>query len=295
MWALPVRREGEVVDRVFWIGSRRPQLLPTAAGWGAGGIEGVIMHLNFKDRHCVVTGGTGALGSAVVQLIVDGGGSCSVPCVETREMDRFKYADHPRVKVLMGGELRDEGTVIKFYESIPSLWASIHCAGGFAMSPIGETNLSSFLEMFDTNALSCFLCCREAVKRIRATGKRVTAPKNAESPGGGVREGLGRIVNVTARPALEGRAGARMIPYAMSKSAVATLTTALAEEVAEEGIWVNAVVPSIMDTRANRRAMPDADFTKWASLDEVAATIAFLASPENGSTRGSLTPVYGRS
>lgn len=253
------------------------------------------MHLNFKDRHVVVTGGTGALGSAVVQIIIDAGGSCSVPCVETRELERFAYSNHPRVKILMGGELRDESTVVKFYEGLPSLWASIHCAGGFAMSTIAETSLSGFLEMFDTNALSCFLCCREAVKKMRASGRRMDTPTRPESPGGGVREGLRRIVNVTARPALEGRAGARMIPYAISKSAIATLTTALAEEVAEEGIWVNAVVPSIMDTRANRRAMADADFAKWASLDEVAQTVAFLASPDNGATRGGLVPVYGRS
>jgi NAD(P)-dependent dehydrogenase (short-subunit alcohol dehydrogenase family) len=86
-----------------------------------------------------------------------------------------------------------------------------------------------------------------------------------------------------------------MTAYAASKAAVAALTLALAEEVAAEGIWVNAVVPSIMDTKANRNAMPNADFAKWPKLDEVAATIAFLASPQNAVTRAALVPVYGRS
>jgi NAD(P)-dependent dehydrogenase (short-subunit alcohol dehydrogenase family) len=82
---------------------------------------------------------------------------------------------------------------------------------------------------------------------------------------------------------------------AASKAAVARITLALAEEGAAEGIWVNAVVPSIMDTEANRRSMPKADFTKWPKLDDVAATIVFLASPLNTATRAALAPLYGRS
>jgi len=86
-----------------------------------------------------------------------------------------------------------------------------------------------------------------------------------------------------------------MVAYTASKGAVAAITLAVAEEVAADGIWVNAVVPSIMDTEANRRAMPNADHAKWPKLDEVAVTIAFLASPQNAVTRSALVPVYGRS
>lgn len=85
-----------------------------------------------------------------------------------------------------------------------------------------------------------------------------------------------------------------MAAYAASKAAVAAITLALAEEVAEEGVWVNAVVPSTMATEANRRAWPNADHARWPKLDEVAATIAFLASPQNAVTRAALVPVYGR-
>jgi len=84
------------------------------------------------------------------------------------------------------------------------------------------------------------------------------------------------------------------VAYTASKAAVAAITQALGAEVAGDGILVNAVVPSIMDTRANRAAMPDADFSKWPKLEEVAATIGFLASPDNKVTRGGLVPVYGR-
>jgi NAD(P)-dependent dehydrogenase (short-subunit alcohol dehydrogenase family) len=104
----------------------------------------------------------------------------------------------------------------------------------------------------------------------------------------------GRIVNVAARPALEPRTGAGMTAYTIAKSGVATLTIALAEEVAKDGILVNAVAPSIMDTAANRKAMPKAHFDAWPKVEEVAATILFLASPDNKVTRGAVVPVYGK-
>jgi NAD(P)-dependent dehydrogenase (short-subunit alcohol dehydrogenase family) len=86
-----------------------------------------------------------------------------------------------------------------------------------------------------------------------------------------------------------------MSAYTVAKTGVAALTVALAEEVAKDGILVNAVAPSIMDTAANRKAMPKADFSAWPKVEEVAATIAFLASPKNYVTRGAIVPVYGKS
>ncbi len=85
-----------------------------------------------------------------------------------------------------------------------------------------------------------------------------------------------------------------MVAYAAAKSAVAALTVALAEEVAGERIWVNAVAPSILDTEANRKAMPKADASKWVTVGEAASVIAFLASPRNESARGGVVPVFGR-
>jgi NAD(P)-dependent dehydrogenase (short-subunit alcohol dehydrogenase family) len=88
--------------------------------------------------------------------------------------------------------------------------------------------------------------------------------------------------------------GARTSAYTASKAAVAAVTVALAEEVAGQGILVNAVAPSIMDTPANRQSMPKADYAKWPKVEEVASTILFLASPENRVTRGAVVPVYGQ-
>ena len=234
------------------------------------------MQIDFTERHIVVTGGTGALGAALVQALIDAGAACHIPAHSAADPERFPLARSERVRVIAGVDLADEAAVTKFYGELPSLWGSIHVAGGFAASPIADTPLKQFDEMMSTNATTAFLCCREAVKKIRSTGK----------------DG-GRIVNVASRPAVIPTAG--LAAYAASKAAVISLTLTLSEELAAERIWVNAVAPSTMDTPANRKGMPKADFSKWPKGEEVAATIVFLASPQNAVTRGAIVPVYGQS
>jgi len=231
---------------------------------------------DYAGLQVVVTGGTGALGSAVVGELVARGAVCHVPVFHAQELDSFPHRQHARVVLYPGVNLEDEKAVVSFYEKVGVPWASIHVAGGFAMSPLVETSLEQFRCMMDVNATSCFLCCREAVRRMRSR----PSPE-------------GRIVNVAARPVLVPSPG--MVAYAAAKSAVAAMTLALAEELAGDRIWVNAVVPSIIDTPMNRAAMPGVDFDTWPKTQEVAATIAFLASPTNRATRGALVPVYGRS
>jgi NAD(P)-dependent dehydrogenase (short-subunit alcohol dehydrogenase family) len=233
--------------------------------------------MSFSDRHIVVTGGTGALGTAVVDALLKLGARCYVPYRREDEAGSFPIPADAAVTLIPVPNLADEKVVKEIYAEVPSLWASIHIAGGFAFAPIGETSAETLQSQLDNNLISCFLCCREAVLAMRASG------------------GGGRIVNVAARPALEPRIGAKMTAYTASKAGVAALTAALAEEVAREGILVNAIAPSIMDTPANRRDMPKADHGAWPKLDEVAATIVFLASPENKVTRGAVVPVYGMS
>jgi len=230
------------------------------------------MYQSLRGRRVVITGGTGGLGSAVVQAFVDAGATCEVT---TRRPEKSAN-DRVRYHVV---DVADEADVARFYDLVrPDLWASIHLVGAFDMSPIAETPLEKFRAMFDTNTVTCFLCCREAVKAMRT------------SAGGA---GGGRIVNVSSRPAVVPTGG--MIPYTTSKAAVSSITQCLAEEVKADGILVNAVVPSIMDTPANRAAMPKADFAQWPKVEEVAQAILFLASAENALTNGALMPVYGKS
>ncbi len=231
--------------------------------------------MDFRDRHIVVTGGAGALGTAVVTALVEAGALCRVPCFDAAEAERFPLREHKRVTTMIAGNLAEEAAVDRVYQGIEPLWASIHIAGGFAFGPLREAPIATIRRQIDTNLMSCMLCCRAAVKAMAGNG--------------------GRIVNVAARAGLEWRRGAGMAAYTAAKAAVAALTAALAEEVAKDGILVNAVAPSIMDTPTNRRDMPKADHALWPKVEEVAATIMFLASPDNRVTRGAIVPVYGKS
>ncbi len=231
--------------------------------------------MDFSGKQVVVTGGTGALGSAVVARLLAAGATCTVPYVHEAEAQSFPSRDDPNVTLIAVADLADETQVVKVYAGLKP-WASIHIAGGFAAGKVTETDKKALMAQIDSNLTSCFLCCRAAAKAMLAAGG-------------------GRIVNVAARPALEWRSGAGMTAYTVAKAGVAALTVALAEEVAKDGILVNAVAPSIMDTPANRKAMPKANFEAWPKVDEVAATILFLASPDNRVTRGAIVPVYGKS
>ena len=165
-------------------------------------------------------------------------------------------------------DLTNEAAVTAYYAGLPELWAPVHLAVGFAGAPITETSLADVAKQHDMNFITAFLCCREAVR------------KNAK-----------RIVNVVSKAALEPTGGT--LAYSTSKAALVALTRGLAEEVKGKGIWVNAVAPSIMDTPANRKAMPKADFEKWPKTGDVAKAILWLASEENALTTGSIVPVYG--
>jgi NAD(P)-dependent dehydrogenase (short-subunit alcohol dehydrogenase family) len=209
-----------------------------------------------QGRQIVVTGGNGALGQAVVTWLTAKGAVVHVPDIATVD-------------------LASEAAASAYYASLPPLWASIQLAGGFAMAAVADTALADFEKQWRTNTVTCFLACREAVRSIRKTGTG------------------GRIVNVAARPVLA--PVANMVAYTAAKAGVAAITQSLAAELIGDQILVNAVLPSLIDTPANRAAMPSADHAAWPKPAELAEAIGFLASPDNALTSGALVPVYGRS
>src|SRR5271167_3327635 len=137
--------------------------------------------MDFRDRHVVITGGAGALGTAVVTALIEGGAVCHVPCLDAAEAQRFRLRDHKHVVLSVTGSLADERPIRLLYQGIAPLWASIHLAGGFAAAPLSETSVATLQQQIEMNLVSCLLCCRAAVNAMTA---------NAAG---------GRIVNVAAR------------------------------------------------------------------------------------------------
>src|SRR2546423_11406474 len=153
------------------------------------------MDQSLSGRAVVVTGGTGFLGSAVVDAMLARGARCHVTWVTENEKERFGQKAGVELHRLNAS---DEREVEAFYGSWPELWGSIHTVGGFAMATIEKTSAEEMRRMFEMNTLTAFLCSREAIKKMRASGKG------------------GRIVNVAARPAIVPTAG--MIAYATTKA-----------------------------------------------------------------------------
>lgn len=229
------------------------------------------MQRDLEGLTLVVTGGAGALGGAVVQELTAAGATVVVPCIDDGPATQVPGARYvPRI------DLSQESVVNGFYEALPSLWASVHLAGGFTWAKIEATTLAVAQGQWTMNAVTCLVCSRAAVAKIRASGTSG-----------------GRIVNVTARGAIVPTPG--LTAYAMSKAAVTALTQTLAEELRDESILVNAIAPGIIDTPANRSSMPDADHTRWTRPVEIARTIHALVSPDISATSGAVVPVYGRS
>src|SRR5262245_54417650 len=144
--------------------------------------------MDYRDRHVIVTGGTGALGAAVVSALIEAGAICHVPYVVAAEAERFALRQHGRVKLVAMSDLADEADVALLYGGVDRLWASIHLVGGFAMAEVAKTTKADLMKQIDMNLVTAFLCSRGAVNAMTGRG--------------------GRIVNVAASPALEPGSGA---------------------------------------------------------------------------------------
>jgi NAD(P)-dependent dehydrogenase (short-subunit alcohol dehydrogenase family) len=206
-----------------------------------------------EGRHIVITGAGGGLGPFVVEALRAAGAVCHTPL--RLELD-----------------LTSEAAVTQYFSGLPKLWGSVHVAGGFAMAPFEETTLEAFTGQWQINTVTAFLSCREAVRQMKRT-----------------KDLGGRIVNIASRAAIDQPGG--KIAYVAAKAALAAMTRSLADEVRSDGILVNAVLPDVIDTERNRRDMPNADFSRWTPPAAVAATIAWLVSPQNQTVTGALVPV----
>jgi 3-oxoacyl-[acyl-carrier protein] reductase len=224
-----------------------------------------------KDRVIVITGASGALGSVVTEMAMERGAR-----VATIERARKTAIDTPSRLGLGGIDLVQPDQAVAAMESVADRFgridALINIAGAFAFETVAEGAPTTWQRLYDLNVLTALNASRAAVPHLR------------KSP-------AGRIVNLGAMGALHARAG--MGPYAASKAAVHRLTEALAAEL-KGSVTVNAVLPSTIDTPANRTAMPDADFASWVTPAELAEVILFLSSPASGGVTAALIPAPGR-
>jgi 3-oxoacyl-[acyl-carrier protein] reductase len=219
----------------------------------------------------VVTGASGALGKVVAEQALAGGARVAGVDHAASQMP----ATATRIE-LGGVDLSDAAAAKKAIDAVAThfgrLDALINIAGGFAFETVAAGDPKTWQRMYALNVLTALNASRAAI------------PHLAASPSA-------RIVNIGAMGALQ--AGAGMGPYAASKAAVHRLTEALAAE-CKGKITVNAVLPSTIDTPANRASMPNADFGKWVTAQELANVILFLASDAASAVTGALLPVSGR-
>jgi NAD(P)-dependent dehydrogenase (short-subunit alcohol dehydrogenase family) len=223
-------------------------------------------------RSVVVTGGTGGLGTAVTRAFLGDGWRVVVPWVDERELERVQ--DHERL-ALVRADLMDPGSAADVVaQAGADLRALVNLVGGFAQGGrVHETPIDDFEAQLRLNLRTTYLMCAAAIPAMLAAG-------------------TGAIVCVSSRAAVRPFAGAA--GYITAKAAVLALVDALHAEYRDDGIRTNAILPSTIDTPANRRAMPDADFDRWVKPDEIARVIRFLCSDDAAVTSGGHVPVYGR-
>ncbi len=233
----------------------------------------------FAGKSVLIAGGTGALGRAVVLAFLD---ESAYVVVTYRRQEEFAALNKTAAATGLSLEgyqvdVTDEGAVRRLTEQLLASHGRIdvlvNAVGGYAGGqPLWETDSKTFDQMFALNLRSGYVLCRAIVPVM-------------------LKQRSGAILNVSSRTALDHAAGAAA--YAASKAAAVAMIDSLAADLKGTGIRVNSVLPSIIDTDANRKAMPKADFTKWPKPEEIARVILFLCSEEARLIHGAAVPVYG--
>src|SRR3954447_7816076 len=224
------------------------------------------------QRTVIVTGGTGGLGAAVTRSLLDRGWRVVVPWFDRRELARV---DEQEGLELVQADLTDPDSARNVVTTAgDSLRAVVNLVGGFAMGGrVHETPIDDFERQLPLNLRPTYLMCAAALPVLLGAGG-------------------GSIVCVSSRAAVRPFRGAA--GYITAKAAVLALVDALAEEYRDDDVRVNAILPSTIDTPANRRSMPDADFGTWVAPEQIARVVCFLCGDDAGVISGGHIPVYGR-
>jgi NAD(P)-dependent dehydrogenase (short-subunit alcohol dehydrogenase family) len=226
---------------------------------------------DFSDRVVLVTGGSGVLGSAVVDAFAAADATVAATDVVAPEDSPHLDSSVPFYEGDFTDEREAERVVEAVVDEFDRLDALVNVAGTWrGGTPLDETDVETFEMLFDVNLKTMFLASKHALPHLR--------------------EASGAIVSVSARSSLEGGEGDG--PYRASKAGVRLLTETIAAE-NRGSVRANAVMPSVIDTPANREAMPDADHASWVAPGAIARVVAFLCSDAAAVTSGAAVPVYG--
>ena len=223
-------------------------------------------------RGVLVAGGTGALGAGVLRALLDGGYPVTTTWLVERERDRVEQEFGDRV-ALVEADLMEQAGADAAVEATPDIGAVVNLVGGFSAGPRAhEIEIETYEKMLRLNLMPGFNLVRAAFPSMLSTG--------------------GTYVGVSARPALQPFKGSAA--YTTAKAAVLAFVKALDADYAKDGIRSNAILPSVIDTPANRAATPDADFSKWVRPDDIGRVVRFLVSDDSAPTSGAAVPVYGK-
>jgi NAD(P)-dependent dehydrogenase (short-subunit alcohol dehydrogenase family) len=228
-----------------------------------------------KGQQVLIAGGAGGLGLGVTPVILTQGASVTIPYQNAREIDRLKTqlpaADFERIR-FVSTDLRDEKSVEQLVNDMGRVDVLIQLVGGFAMGKTHEYSFDAWKHDFDLNLNITFLLCKHSLRKM-------------------LEYSYGRIVTVGSRGAVE--PGAQLAAYCASKAGVVALTKAIAAETKGTNITANVVLPSIIDTPANRAAMGTENADQWVKAESLGQVICFLASEAAKDIRGAAVPVYG--
>jgi NAD(P)-dependent dehydrogenase (short-subunit alcohol dehydrogenase family) len=225
-----------------------------------------------KGKIAIVTGANGGLGTFVTQALLDAGATVVGVARKIQQTDFQSpaFTAHPaEISTALGAKSMVDSVVARFSR----LDVVVHTVGGFAGGQsIAETDDATFQRMFDINLNSTFYLLRAVLPAMRKTGN-------------------GRIIAIGSRAALE--PGAGVGAYSSSKAAMVSLIRTVALENKDAGITANVILPGTMDTPGNRKAIPNADISKWVQPANIAGLITWLAGDAGKDVNGAVIPVYG--
>jgi NAD(P)-dependent dehydrogenase (short-subunit alcohol dehydrogenase family) len=228
-----------------------------------------------NGKKVLLTGGTGGLGLGVTPTVLAQGTDLTVPYHDLSEVERLKGylppADMSRIH-FVAADLTNEASVQQLVDGMERVDVLIHLVGGFSMGKTHEYPLVQWQKDFDLNLTTTFLVCKHCLRRM-------------------LEQNYGRIVTVGSRGAVQ--PGAQLAAYSAAKAGVVALTQAIADETKGTNVTANVVLPSVIDTPANRAAMGAENAAQWVKPESLAQVICFLASQAAQDIRGAAVPVYG--